>query len=203
MVWLQLQPRPDYIDYPDNIWRQEAIEGGRLCPSCRGRSPQDLGSQLDLKLLERPFARPFGDADVCIVAQREFVASLDDIGGDLMAGSGVGRVILPNGRASEKYVTLSPSSAVLLRGGPASTKSCCRVCRRLHYFPMPWKSRHVIKGTFDEARRLHATQVGVLVVRTEVWDQIPDVFKKKIRAWPLPVKEKPEDGMEALPQAWP
>jgi len=43
----------------------------------------------------------------------------------------------------------------------------------------------------------------VLAVRQEIWEEIPSVFKKKIKAWPLPVKDEPEDGITDFPPVWP
>lgn len=128
-------------------------------------------------------------------------------GDRLLKDFGVGKVILRNGVVDPRYVTLSPKEVIVIRGGPTSSSGgYCTTCGRFRYFAMPWESRHLIRGTFDESRRLHATRDHRLVVRRELWEQIPAAFKTKktrIKAWPLPVKDEPEDGIIDFPAVWP
>ena len=205
-AWLMLQPRPDYLDHVEPGWLADAVKEGILCASCKRRQPQSIGRPLHIVLREQPVPRPFGATTICLIARRDFADALNAVGQDLLEGYAVGSLSLAYGRKKEaaKYVTLSPRGVIAIRGAGASGKGCCCInCRRFHYFPMPWESRHLIKGAFDESRRLHATRLGDLVVRAEIWDQIPAVFKRKIKAWPLPVKEEPEDGIEDFPAVWP
>jgi len=202
--WLMLQPRPDYVDHLDAAWTQEAVRAGILCPACKRRAPQNIGRPLRVTLRESPYPRPFGTTLVCLIARRDFIDALNAIGSDLLEHCTTGAVTIASGKDAPGYATLSPCTAIAIRGaGAAGMGRCCRTCRRFRYFPMPWESRHLVRGTFDESRRLHTTQVGVLAVRQEIWEEIPSVFKKKIKAWPLPVKDEPEDGIEDFPPVWP
>jgi len=220
--WLQLQPRPDYGGHTAREWEAAAIERGLLCAECKSRLPQTAGLPVDVQVSERVTPTPFGHIiGVCLYARVEFVEALEATGEDLLEGCGVGqlvlptghellkdfgvgKLILPNGVVDPRYVTLSPKQVVVIRGGPQSgSRTYCGTCGWFRYFPMPWESRHLIKGTFDESRRLHASDLGDFVVRPEIWEQIPAVFKKRIRAWPLPVKDEPEDGITDFPPVWP
>ncbi len=220
--WLMLHPRPDYGGHKGREWVAAAIERGFLCAECKSRLPQTAGLPVDVQVWERVTPTPFGKIiGVCLYARVEFVEALEATGIDLLEGRGVGqlilptgdellkdfgvgKLILPNGLVDHRYVTLSPKSVVVLRGGPASTRNYCGTCGRFRYFPMPsLKARYLVRGTFDESRGLHATELSSLVVRPEIWEQIPAVFKKRIRAWPLPVKDEPEDGITEFPPLWP
>jgi hypothetical protein len=68
---------------------------------------------------------------------------------------------------------------------------------------MPYDARHVLRGSFDEARRLHATHVQSFLVNEEIAAAMRQRYARKIYCHAISVKDDPEDGLGRELDIWP
>lgn len=165
-------------------------------PTCAGCSAhQDEWGAVDAVVSYMPKGRHFGGlrADDIGFMSRDLLACFSDQ--EIARGLHVGRLLDTNGNELERYCTVRGKHSLTVRGDDQSEYRKCEVCGRDVYFPIT--RFYILPHSIARQEPIYEAASG-FAVNEEIYKRISSKRWRGARIDPLPLRDKPIDGMPDL-----